>query len=142
MFLRDSFANTESVRGTYITLLCLDLFVTILYLIWTIYLWSGDLFGLVGFLILCFIIFIELFGMWASVNEAGFEVKRAVADFALARSGNYDSLDYQASAHLMACLIHTNIEIRGIGGLVFRFRLAITVFGGIIVSIIPRVVLR
>ena len=77
------------------SILSTDLIVTMVYLIWSMYKYSNGFLGLLGFTVLCFIIFLEVFVLMAATNEAGIKVHKAVAEFLLHRAGSFDSAAYQ-----------------------------------------------
>lgn len=147
--IRDMFLFTSDRRGRFISSLMVVLFLLQVYLIWTTYLWTVSLLGLLGFIMLVMFIFMELFFCTALANEAGKEVTRAVAEYVLYhgslthQSGQYrDPTEDIIAVQLLASFNFVKIEIRGIGGIVIDLKLVSTVFFGLIASIVPRLVMN
>jgi hypothetical protein len=151
--VRELFLRTSHLRGRFISALTGVLFLLLVYLIWTTYLWSVSLLGLLGFIVLVMFIFMELFVCTALANEAGKQVSRGVAEYLLyygspvrcgirALGSSRDDSSDALVAQLVACLNFVTIEIRGVGGLVLDIKLVSTVCFGLVASIVPRLIIK
>lgn len=141
--LRDGYLFTSVHRGTFISLLSLNSLLLMVYLLWTVYLYSFSFFSIAGFIIIDFVILVEVF-VWTSLaNESGHLVSEALADHSL-RLITQDGISaeqVQLLHHLISCLPYSRLEVYGIGKITVRFKLAATITIGFAAAIIPKLVL-
>lgn len=140
--VRGQFGRTTRLRGDFITALSFTLFILLVYLIWTAYLWTDSLYGLLGFIVLVLIIFLQVVLCTAMANDAGKRLPERIAEHILCNlpikgHGDRDRVTTQ----FLMCLSFINIEIQGSGGLTVNMKLVCTITVGLVASIVPRLLI-
>jgi hypothetical protein len=144
LLLRDQYIKTSELYGFLISLLSINSLLLMLYLIATVYLYNASIASLVGFISIDVCILIEVFVWTSRANEYGYTVIETINDFylrALTSRRKYSSDDMQDLQRLCQVCSRATLEVRGIGKVAIRFKLAITITVGLAASFIPKLLL-